>query len=82
MLNKLSYEALKYAGVCRAAEDTREDDPILGIHGQYLISLVAMELCYLKRGFAKWCPTCPSEPNPFITSRIINIYQVVRLKFR
>ncbi|OQE51994.1 hypothetical protein PENNAL_c0497G10623, partial [Penicillium nalgiovense] len=36
MLEKLRYEALKHGGIRRAAEDMREDDPILGIRGQYL----------------------------------------------
>lgn len=43
MLEKLRYEALKHGGIRRAAEDMREDDPNLGIRGQYLVSLVAME---------------------------------------
>ena len=82
MLEKLSYEALKHGGIRRTAEDMREDDPILAIRGRYLVSIVAVELCYLQWSLAKGCPTCPSEPNRFITSRFISIYRVIRLKIR
>mgnify|MGYP006919983439 FL=1 len=46
---------------------TREEDTVLGIRGQYLISLVAMELCYLQRSSVKWFPAGPPESNPLIT---------------
>lgn len=45
MLQKLGYEVRKQGGIRGTAEDTREDDPILGIRRQYLISLVSVWNC-------------------------------------
>lgn len=76
MPGKLSYEVFKHDGIRRTTEDTRENDPALGIGKRYLISLIAVELCCLRRTLAKWCPTCPSEPSPFITPIFIGIHGV------
>lgn len=44
VLKKLRYKVLEHGGICGPAEDTRENDSILGIRRQYLISLVAVKL--------------------------------------
>jgi hypothetical protein len=47
MLQKLINKVLEYYSIGGALEYAREYDPILAIYGQYLVSLVAMEVGYL-----------------------------------
>lgn len=74
MMEELSYEIFEDSGIRSTAEYTRENDPILSIRRQYLISLIASKLYYLQRSSAKRCLTGAPKPDPFITTRFINIH--------
>jgi hypothetical protein len=82
MSKKLINEVLKDYSIRGALKYTGEHNSILVICGQYLVPLVAMEVGYLQWCRAERRPACPSEPNSFITSRLIHIDQVIRLKVR
>jgi hypothetical protein len=79
---KLRDKVLKDGTVCRSSKDTGEQDAILCICRQYLISLLTLELGDLDRCHTNRRPTRPSEPNPLVTSRFVYIHKMVRAECR
>jgi hypothetical protein len=69
---KLLYVILKYGTICGSLEDTCEDNTVLCIRRQNLISLLTLELRNLGWSYTKRSPTSASKSNAFITARLIH----------
>jgi hypothetical protein len=79
---ELLYEPLKNGTVCGSLVDTSENNAVLYIYGQDLISLLALESGNLDRSYTKGRPSHPSKSTPFVTARFIHENIVIRAEAR
>jgi len=79
---ELLYEIFKNGAVCRPLEDMCENNAILCICWQDLISLLTLEPGNLNWSHTKGRPSRPSESNPFVTARFIHKNIVIRTEIR
>ena len=75
-------ETFKDSAVCESLEDTGEDNAVLCIRGQYLISLLPLESGNLYRRHTMGRPSHPSITTPFVTARLIHENKVIRTETR
>lgn len=73
---------LKEGTISRSLKHAKEEHPILYICRKDLIPLLTLISSYLDRCRPKRRLACPSKTNPFITSRLIYIYELIGAKCR
>ena len=78
---ELLYEIFKNGAVCGSLEDVCENNAILCICWQNLISLLTLELGNLDWSHTKGRPSRPSKSNSFVTARFIYENIVIRTEF-
>lgn len=78
MLKKLFNVVLKYGTVRTSLEHARKKNAVLGIRGKDLVPALTLILGNLDRSYSKRRPPCPSESDPFITPRLVYIYELIR----
>lgn len=74
---KLSQEVFEDACIRRSLEDFGEDDAILSVGRQNLVSLSALKVCHLHRRSPTWRPARAPKSYALITSRLVYVYKVV-----
>ena len=77
MMQQLLDEILKDSSISSSLKYTRKDNAILCVRWQDLMSLVTVQASNLYWRHSQGGPASPPEPNPVVTSRLVNVNQVV-----
>jgi hypothetical protein len=75
-------EILEDGAICGSLKHACEDDAILCICWQYLISVLTLELGNLGWSHTKRRLTRPPKPNPLVAARLIHVHEVIRTESR
>jgi hypothetical protein len=75
-------EILKDGAIYRSLKHACEDDAILCICWQYLISVLTLELGNLGWSHTKRRLTRPPKPNTLVAARLIQVHEVIRTESR